>query len=69
MASDVATMQPTMILKPDGAGRLGQGERLGQSAGLVELDVDGVVAIAKPIQVVCAYAAIYRRTPGLARRI
>ena len=44
IASEVATMQPTMILKPPRAGRRGQRQRLGQAAGLVELDVDGVVA-------------------------
>ena len=47
MASDVATMQPTMILKPM-ARRLGrERQRLRQPAGLVELDVDGVIAAAK----------------------
>ncbi len=38
-------------LEARSAGRLGKSERLGQSAGLVELDVDGIVAPAEAIQV------------------
>ena len=37
-------MQPAMIAKPSALRRVGQRERLGQAAGLVELDVDRVVA-------------------------
>ena len=44
MASEVDTMQPTMILKPRARASRGQRQRLGEAAGLVELDVDGVVA-------------------------
>ena len=44
MASEVATMQPTMIPKPAACAAAAQRQRLGQPAGLVELDVDGVVA-------------------------
>ncbi len=44
MASEVATMQPTMILRPASRAAAASSERLGQPARLVELDVDGVVA-------------------------
>ena len=44
MASDVATMLPTMIFEPERAGACLHRERLGQPAGLVELDVHRVVA-------------------------
>ena len=37
-------MQPTMILKPRARASRRQRQRLGEAAGLVELDVDGVVA-------------------------
>ena len=43
MASEVPTMQPIMRAKPAPARRLGERQRLGQAAGLVELDVDRVV--------------------------
>ena len=43
MASEVATMQPTMMAKPSRRGLRGHRQRFGQAAGLVELDVDGVV--------------------------
>ena len=45
--SEVATMQPTMMLEAERARRLGHVQRVGQAAGLVELDVDGVVAVAR----------------------
>ena len=40
-------MQPTMISKPSAARRIRHRQRLGQAAGLVELDVDRIVALAK----------------------
>ena len=42
--SEVPTMQPTMMSSPRRARLGGERQRLGQAAGLVELDVDGVVA-------------------------
>ena len=36
---------PTMILKPRARACVGERQRLGQAAGLVELDVDGIVAV------------------------
>ena len=44
IASEVATMQPTMMPKAEPLGLLRHRQRLGQAAGLVELDVDRVVA-------------------------
>jgi hypothetical protein len=44
MASDVPTMQPTITLRPGATRLVPQGERLGEAAGLIELDVDHVVA-------------------------
>ena len=43
IASEVATMQPTMSVEPEPFGLAGHRQRLGQPAGLVELDVDRVV--------------------------
>ena len=43
MASDVATMQPTMTAKPRRSAAATKRQRLGETAGLVELDVDRVV--------------------------
>ena len=43
MASEVPTMQPIISAKPVPSRGVGQRQRLGQAAGLVELDVDGVV--------------------------
>ena len=44
MASDVATMLPTMILRPSARARSAVAQRFGQTARLVELDVHRVVA-------------------------
>ena len=44
MASDVATMQPDHDLEPERPRFRRGGERLGEAAGLVELDVHRVVA-------------------------
>ena len=44
IASDVATMLPTMIFNPSARALSPHRERLGQTAGLVELDVHRVVA-------------------------
>ena len=50
MASDVPTMQPIISEKPARLGRVGEGQRLGEAAGLVELDVDGVVEPDEPVE-------------------
>ena len=41
-------MQPTMMSRPSGARSARERQRLGQSAGLVELDVDRVIAAGEP---------------------
>ena len=64
MASEVATMQPTMILKPRARASRGQRQRLGEAAGLVELDVDGVVAAGEAGRGRRACAGIRRRRPA-----
>ena len=47
IASDVATMQPTMMSKPCAAAASAIASASVKSAGLVELDVDRIVALAK----------------------
>ena len=48
-----------MILKPARARAARHGERLGEAAGLVELDVDGIVAAGEAVEsaLVCALSS------------
>ena len=63
MASDVATMQPANSPKPNSC-LVGQRQRLGQAAGLVELDVDEVVACRARRRARRGRARFRRRRPG-----
>ena len=47
MASDVASMQPTIVFNPEPSRLARHHQRAGEAAGLVELDVDGIVAVAE----------------------
>ena len=61
-------MQPTMSAKPSRLGRSRQRQRLGQAAGLVELDVDRVVAAGERRQRGAARARSRRRRAGAGAR-
>ena len=60
-------MQPTMILKPARRAPRPQRQRLGQAAGLVELDVDRVVFAGEPVEVRARCGRLRRRRPARAR--
>ena len=71
MARLEPTMQPTMTPKPAAARRVAQRQRLGQAAGLVELDVDHVVPAGERGEagaVVAALVGADRQRPRHARR-
>ena len=66
IASDVATMQPTMTAKPRRSRFGGKRQRLGQAAGLVELDVDRVVFAGQRVErsaIVHAFVGADRNRP------
>ena len=63
MASEVPTMQPIIRAKPARLGRVGKGQRLREAAGLVELDVDGVVEPDEPVEARRGRARSRRRRP------
>ena len=68
MAREVASMHPTMISNPKSERRLLQRERLGQPAGLVELDVDGVIFATQPFQIPPAMRRFIGTQRHLARK-
>ena len=67
IASDVPTMQPTMIVEAARRRGIGQRQRLGQAAGLVELDVDRVVLAGERGRDRCARVADSSAQTGIGR--